>query len=230
MARNPVQFQKGISLNAFLSLYGPDQCFDALYRRWRVCVPALWPPDAANSTAASSISASATASLDHRGNLRLPLTQAIDPGQERGLGLHRHLAAWRIRHKPDDREHPLSGWIQLDDAYLGGERSGGKRGRGAPGKTPFARRRGRDTRCTIVEGFRLTEIAELHLGGTRVVPMGWPAGVTAAGCVHEPVAAVERPEFRWVNTSATSRTPCAAPTPSLSDISRSSSIVSLRLA
>ncbi|MEX3582971.1 MAG: hypothetical protein VB137_10845, partial [Burkholderia sp.] len=24
-----------------------------------------------------------------------------------------------------------------DDAYLGGERSGGKAGRGAPGKTPF---------------------------------------------------------------------------------------------
>ena len=37
MARNPVQFQKGTSLNAFLSLYGTeDQCFDALYR-WR------WP-------------------------------------------------------------------------------------------------------------------------------------------------------------------------------------------
>ena len=37
MARNPVQFQKGISLNEFLSLYGTeDQCFDALYR-WR------WP-------------------------------------------------------------------------------------------------------------------------------------------------------------------------------------------
>ena len=37
MARNPVQFQRGISLNEFLSLYGTeDQCFDALYR-WR------WP-------------------------------------------------------------------------------------------------------------------------------------------------------------------------------------------
>ena len=37
MARNPVQFQKGISLNAFLSLYGTeDQCFDALYQ-WRGC-------------------------------------------------------------------------------------------------------------------------------------------------------------------------------------------------
>ena len=75
----------------------------------------------------------------------------------------------------------------------------------------------RDTRLrmklTVVEGFRLTEIAawaQLHLGtGTRVVSDGlallsWI--VTAAGCVHEPVvvgsgrAAVERPEFRWVNT------------------------------
>ena len=37
MARNPVQFQKGISWNEFLSLYGTeDQCFDALYQ-WR------WP-------------------------------------------------------------------------------------------------------------------------------------------------------------------------------------------
>ena len=36
-ARNPVQFQKGISLNEFLSFYGTEeQCFEALYR-WR------WP-------------------------------------------------------------------------------------------------------------------------------------------------------------------------------------------
>ncbi|MEX3581702.1 MAG: transposase, partial [Burkholderia sp.] len=27
--------------------------------------------------------------------------------------------------------------VEVDDAYLGGERSGGKAGRGAPGKTPF---------------------------------------------------------------------------------------------
>ena len=36
-----------------------------------------------------------------------------------------------------DRRFPLTGWVELDDAYLGGERSGGKRGRGAPGKTPY---------------------------------------------------------------------------------------------
>jgi len=32
---------------------------------------------------------------------------------------------------------PLDGRIGMDDAYLGGECSGGKCGRGGPGKTPF---------------------------------------------------------------------------------------------
>jgi hypothetical protein len=27
--------------------------------------------------------------------------------------------------------------VEIDDAYLGGERSGGKRARGAPGKAPI---------------------------------------------------------------------------------------------
>ena len=38
-----------------------------------------------------------------------------------------------------EREHDkkLSGFIEIDDAYLGGERTGCKRGRGADGKTPF---------------------------------------------------------------------------------------------
>ena len=146
------------------------------------------------------------------------------------MKLHRHLgisynAAWRMRHKlmqvmmERDRAHPLGGSVQLDDAYLGGERSGGKRGRGAPGKTPFVaavetNERGHPLRVklTVVEGFRLTEIAawaQQHLSpGTEVLSDGLACfnGVTAAGCVHEPVVtgggkgAVERPEFRWVNT------------------------------
>src|SRR6202012_6297678 len=38
-----------------------------------------------------------------------------------------------------ERDAPkrLTGRVEVDDAYVGGERSGGKRGRGAPGKTPF---------------------------------------------------------------------------------------------
>lgn len=46
-------------------------------------------------------------------------------------------AAWRMKHKlmqvmkERDDCQPLEGVIQLDDAYWGGERRGGKRGRGA---------------------------------------------------------------------------------------------------
>ena len=52
-------------------------------------------------------------------------------------------SAWKIKHKlkqvmlERDASKRLIGRIEIDDAYLGGERSGGKRGRGAPGKTPF---------------------------------------------------------------------------------------------
>lgn len=36
-----------------------------------------------------------------------------------------------------DDKRPLRGFVQIDDVYWGGKRSGGKRGRGAEGKTPF---------------------------------------------------------------------------------------------
>ena len=51
--------------------------------------------------------------------------------------------AWTIKHKlaqvmmERDAGKRLHGHVELDDAYPGGERSGGKRRRGAPGKTPF---------------------------------------------------------------------------------------------
>ena len=113
------------------------------------------------------------------------------------MRLHRHPgisynAAWRMRHKlmqvmmERDRAHPLTGWVELDDACLGGERSGGKRGRGAPGKTPFVaavetNEAGHPKRMklTVVKGFQRTEIAawaQRHLSaGTRVGPMAWRA-------------------------------------------------------
>ncbi len=51
--------------------------------------------------------------------------------------------AWAMKHKimavmaRREGEKPLSGRVEMDDAYLGGVRPGSKRGRGAPGKTPF---------------------------------------------------------------------------------------------
>ena len=51
--------------------------------------------------------------------------------------------AWKIKHKlmqammERDATKRLTGRIEIDDAYLGVERNGGKRGRGSPGKTPI---------------------------------------------------------------------------------------------
>ena len=64
------------------------------------------------------------------------------------LELMRHLGvnyktAWRLKHKVmqamAERENTrrLKGFVQIDDAYLGGERNGGKRGRGSENKQPF---------------------------------------------------------------------------------------------
>src|SRR6201988_5537658 len=51
--------------------------------------------------------------------------------------------AWKIKHKlaqvmlERDAAKQMTGRVEIDDAYVGGERTGGKRGRGAEGKTPF---------------------------------------------------------------------------------------------
>ena len=94
-----------------------------------------------------------------------------------GLELSRQLrvsynTAWSLKHKlmqvmkERDDTRPLGGWVQLDDAYWGGERRGGKRGRGAPGKTPFVaavelNREGRPVRMRLsrVGAFQSDEIA-----------------------------------------------------------------------
>ena len=51
--------------------------------------------------------------------------------------------AWLLKHKLMEvmfvREQPrrLTGRVEIDDAYLGGEVRGGKSGRGSPNKVPF---------------------------------------------------------------------------------------------
>lgn len=65
-----------------------------------------------------------------------------------GLELSRHLGvhsrtAWRVKHKVmqamtmRETARHLTGFVQIDDAYLGGERNGGKAGRGSENKRPF---------------------------------------------------------------------------------------------
>ena len=65
---------------------------------------------------------------------------ALELSRTLGVG---YKAAWRIKHKlmgvmaQREANRKLDGFVQIDDAYLGGERNGGKTGRGAPGKQPF---------------------------------------------------------------------------------------------
>jgi transposase-like protein len=135
--------------------------------------------------------------------------------------------AWLTRHRlmramaAREAEKPrLSGRVEIGDAYLGGERQGGKRGRGAAGKTPVvaavettAERKPRRLKLTVVKGFRKREVEKLaerdFAPGSNVVSDGlscWPA-VEKAGCDHFPMVtgsgrrAANRTPFRWVNTT-----------------------------
>jgi transposase-like protein len=135
--------------------------------------------------------------------------------------------AWLVKHKlmramaaREAGKPKLEGRVEIDDAYLGGERSGGKRGRGAAGKPPFvaavettADRKPRRLRLSLVKGFRKKEVEKIAkrdiAAGSNVVSDGlscWPA-VEAAGCKHFPITtgsgkqAVGWAPFKWVNTT-----------------------------
>jgi hypothetical protein len=159
-----------------------------------------------------------------------PLTQS--KGGMSSIELARRLGtrqptAWLIKPKlmaameaRDAAKPKLQGRIEIDDAYLGGERSGGKRGRGAAGKTPFvaavetsAERKPQRLRLTVVKGFRKKEIETLakrdFAAGSNIVSDGlscWRA-VEQAGCAHFPMmtgtgrAAARWVPFTWVNTA-----------------------------
>lgn len=118
-----------------------------------------------------------------------------------------------------DSSRKLKGRIEIDDSYLGGERSGYKRGRGARGKTPFvaAVEKSDDNqpvriKLTKLKGFRRKELerwSKHHLAsGSAVVSDGLACftQVTKAGCVHEVNftgsgrKSARHPAFKWVNT------------------------------
>src|SRR3954466_14883453 len=143
----------------------------------------------------------------------------------RRLGV-RQPAAWLVKHKlmramaaREAGKPKLAGRVEVDDAYLGGERQGGKRGRGAAGKTPFVaavettpERRPKRLRLTVVKGFRKREVEKLAKAaiepGANVVSDGLSCwAVEKAGCAHFAMAtgagkkAASWTPFRWVNTT-----------------------------
>ena len=166
MAKNKVQFQKGLSLVQFIKKYGTDQqCRDALFK-------ARWPHGftcpccghdkfyeistrqtyECNQCHRQTSVTSSTVFADTKLGLTIwflaiyLITQSKDGisslNLARTLGISAN-AALRMKHKLQhvmkQREDstPLLGFIQIDDSYLGGKSRGGKRGRGASGKVPF---------------------------------------------------------------------------------------------
>jgi len=144
------------------------------------------------------------------------------------LALMRHLGtsyrtAWLVHHKlmatmaERDAQEPLSGDVQVDDAYLGGECPGGV-GRGSPNKVPIVAavqtsEDGHPLRVKIspVKGFTrqaITQWARANLlPGCDVRSDGLScfAGVIDAGCAHSYIVVGDRkprelPQFTWVNT------------------------------
>jgi Zn ribbon nucleic-acid-binding protein len=130
--------------------------------------------------------------------------------------------AWLLKHKimeamrQAESERQLHGRVELDDAYLGGERSGGKPGRGSENKVPFvlAVQTTDDGRphqvCTAQLPFRRSAVAEFcatHLlRPLTVVSDGLDCFTVAAHAgVHQRIvtgggkASVREPEFASVN-------------------------------
>ena len=107
---------------------------------------------------------------------------------------------------------------QVDDAYLGGKRSGGTAGRGWQNKVPFLTAVSVDAgghpfhaKLTPVTGF--TRKAVVAWAGHSLAPgsvvvsdgLACFSGVVDAGCDHDPMVVGKRkprewPDFRWVNT------------------------------
>lgn len=142
---------------------------------------------------------------------------------KRQLGVS-YPTAWLIQHKlmqamgERDAQYTLGGHVQVDDVYLGGELAGGKAGRGSENKVPFVAAVSLNpgghpvyVKMVPVPGFTRKAIADWAKTdlspGCLVISDGLAcfAGVTDAGCQHQPVIVGARkpkdlPEFNWINT------------------------------
>ena len=250
MARNSVQFQKGLSEPKFQELYGTEEKCRAALLSWRwpegfVC-PAcagmrhcivkqegreLYQCHACRSQTsliAGTVFASTKLDLTVWFRAMYHMTQTKQ-GISR-LELSRRLGvsyntAWKIHHKlaqvmmERERAKPLEGRVEVDDAYLGGERNGGKRGRGSPGKVPFvaAVETTADGKPVRVKTRRVKSFSKKHIEalagrivkrGTKVVTdgLGCFRGFAAAGCEHVAIVtgsgrkSAMHAAFKWVNT------------------------------
>lgn len=142
----------------------------------------------------------------------------------RSLGVS-YRTAWLVKHKlmqvmfAEEQDRQLSGIVQIDDAFLGGARTGGKRGRGSENKIPFVAAvqttdtgKALLTRLDVVPNWKLASMAAwAHTAlkpATHVVSDGLSTfvAVTAAGVTHEAIVhgtgkqSAQHPRFLAVNT------------------------------
>lgn len=246
MSRNRIQFQPGLSLPEFLKSYGTEeQCRTALFNlRW----PAGFSCPQCGHGGACQLKRPVyqcnrchhQASLTARtifDSTKLPLTiwflaiylltqrknslSALQLSRELGVSYN---TAWKLKHKVMqvmlEREHDkvLTGRIEIDDAYLGGERPG-KRGRGSPNKVPFIAAVQTSTeghplylQLRRVEGFTLHEITRYAqhsvAPGSTVFSDGLACfkAFHTEHCQHIAIvtgsgrASAQNPVFKWVNT------------------------------
>lgn len=246
MARNPIQFQQGLSLPAFLEQYGTEeQCRQAVFQmRWPdgficpecshdgFCILRRHRRYQCNRCGHQTSLTVGTVFEQTKLPLRtwfLALYRLTQTKQgisalqlSRNLGVN-YNTAWSMKHKltqvmfERQQGQTLSGRVELDDAYLGGERAG-IRGRGSPNKVPFvaavATHEGRPWYLQMrrVEGFSrkaLRDYARASLAEpVLVLSDGLPGlkGIAEAGRAHEPHItgsgrqAAQHPSFHWVNT------------------------------
>ena len=166
MSSYEVQFQKGLSLREFNERYATEEaCVEAVIAaRWPngfIC------PECGSTRHCRIARGGLFQCIDCRKqtsptagtifqDTKLPLTvwflamHLLTQGKhsvsslelKRQLGVT-YFTAWKMKHKilqvmvEREEDRRLSGRVEVDDAYDGGERHGGKRGRGAAGKTPF---------------------------------------------------------------------------------------------
>ena len=249
VARNAVQFQKGLSEPEFERLYGTEEQCRA------IVIPSRWPdgftcPGCSGtrhsivktrglfqcsgcrrqtSPIARTIFASTKVSLRLWFRAMYHLTQSkqgissIELGRRLGVT---QTTAWKIKHKlkqvmfERDAKKRLTGRVEIDDAYVGGERTGGKRGRGAEGKTPFvaALQTTAEGKPVLIQLRRVTRFCRDSISAfasrsldpnCEVVSDGLHCfgAIADAGCSHQVIKtgsgpkAVQTPAFKWVNTA-----------------------------
>jgi len=248
MAKNKVQFQPGLSLPEFISQYGSEQqCRQALFQwRWPsgfqcpVCGHGQYYELKSRqlfqcNKCRTQTSLTAGTIFD---STKLPLTiwflsiylitqskisiSALSLKRTLGVSyntalLMKHKVQQTMRER--DNSKPLTCIVQLDDAYWGGKKHDGKRGRGATGKIPFVaavatNEQGHPIamRLSPVAAFSKEAIktwARKHLAtGCTVVSDGLNcfSALGEEGFHHTVIVtgggpeSVKIPEFKWVNT------------------------------